>query len=87
MPSATYEGDNVVLALQTARYLVKSRRQVLDGVLLSLCGAFVSGVDKTSAPVGKQLFGGVKYLENEPGRRCTAEVGSMAAVLDECLSR
>lgn len=35
-PSVTYEGDNTVLLLQTARYLVKIRQRVLDNPNTSL---------------------------------------------------
>ena len=35
-PSVTYEGDNTVLLLQTARYLVKIRQNVLDNPNISL---------------------------------------------------
>ena len=35
-PSVTYEGDNTVLLLQTARYLVKMRQKVLDNPNTSL---------------------------------------------------
>lgn len=52
-PSVTFEGDSVVLQLQTARYLLKSRTQALKGTPLAggvqyLMGALPGGCPATS---------------------------------------
>ncbi|XP_078585416.1 peroxisomal acyl-coenzyme A oxidase 1-like [Branchiostoma floridae x Branchiostoma japonicum] len=43
-PAATYEGENTVLMLQTARYLMKSYNQSLQGEKLAGSVAYLSGV-------------------------------------------
>ncbi|XP_035660314.1 peroxisomal acyl-coenzyme A oxidase 1-like [Branchiostoma floridae] len=48
-PAATYEGENTVLMLQTARYLMKSYNQSLQGEKLAGSVAYLSGVQPVPA--------------------------------------
>ncbi|XP_035658832.1 peroxisomal acyl-coenzyme A oxidase 1-like isoform X2 [Branchiostoma floridae] len=48
-PGATYEGENTVMMLQTARYLMKSYNQSLQGEKLAGSVAYLSGVQPVPA--------------------------------------
>ncbi|CAH1248086.1 ACOX1 [Branchiostoma lanceolatum] len=48
-PAATYEGENTVLMLQTARYLMKSYNQSMQGEKLADSVAYLSGVQPVPA--------------------------------------
>ncbi|KNC56449.1 peroxisomal acyl-coenzyme A oxidase 1 [Thecamonas trahens ATCC 50062] len=87
VPAVTYEGDNVVLALQTARYLIKSCRQAADGKPLSAGVAYLSArPGATCAAANPADMGRLDVLAATLAARAGEAVRAVTGRLDALLA-
>ena len=82
VPAVTYEGDNIVLALQTARYLIKSFHRGKEGKPLSAGVAYLSASLAPCPAANPAQLASLEVLESALASRAASLVEEASVALD-----